>query len=345
MLGAAVGDVLEREARDRECAAADPRPPDTARSRSRQNAVACRAARCPDRSCLRSRAISAVRLRRALERLQPHQRQHALDQARPDRSRRAPGWAAVRRRRRRCRARRPAGRESARPRPAPSAAPRPRAAQALADHDAVDVAGVEIARRGLDAEARRSGRRARRSRPRAPGRSGRARRTARWRRRAGRSGGGPVRRDLGLGAARAPQHGRVQGPHPQRRAQPRQQPARPARRAAIGSAWGSASIAVRRRTRASTGMTGPPRVSIFLSSASDRPRARRRIAAPRAAARPAGFRRWPPAHRPKPVSTIGKAPALPSTSSKSAADLSATTTIGPRSAMTIRRLQGAEPQP
>src|SRR5262245_52025114 len=35
----------------------------------------------------------------------------------------------------------------------------------------------------------------------------------------------------------------------------------------------------------------------------------------------------------QPVSTIGKAPALPSTSIKSAAELSATTTIGPKGAM------------
>src|SRR5499427_10411619 len=107
---------------------------------------------------------------------------------------------------------------------------------------------------------------------------------------------------------------------------------------AIGSALGMAGLRLL-STSAIIGVTGPPRVSMHSITA---PTCRGE-GAPCGSAM-ASATGWisltaagASAQR---VSTIGKAPALPSTSIKSAAEFSATTTMGPSSAMTTSRCAG-----
>ena len=90
-----------------------------------------------------------------------------------------------------------------------------------------------------------------------------------------------------------------------------------------------------------TGMTGPPRASMHWISA----RTCCGDGVPRGSAM-ASATGWISAMAvgasDQRVSMIGNAPALPSTSIKSAAELSATTTIGPKSAMMTSRLRGTD---
>ena len=178
--------------------------------------------------------------------------------------------------------------------------------------------------------ALRSDRRARRSQPIARDRNCRARRRARSRRRAGSAHKAPAMRPqqrLRRAHAAARWHAGCGCAAPTAAAPP----TRPVESSiAIGSASGRGD-SLSSVNRASTGVTGPLRLSIACWSARWVARFGRRTGARRSPTRPAGFPPMPDGASAQPVSTIGNAPAFSSASRSSVAGFSATTTIGPNS--------------
>ena len=205
--------------------------------------------------------------------------------------------------------------------------------EAVADDDAVDVAGVEIARGGLDAErADEADALADRDRQRRIGAAASDAQHGRVVEQVVRTADGSVTlaaRRCARAAARSRAAMRTRSAERSRATSRLERLVGGDRQRERAAASTPSAV-----TRASTGMTGPPRVSMHCGRAPASAAGRAQRPARRSASAAGWISAMAAGASAQPVSTIGNAPALPSTSSKSAADVSATTTIGPSSAMT-----------